>query len=74
MRPVHHPLPHGRPYRPRRREPHHGRHSDPTVETVVQVAPAVRAAWGEGVGLSRDEATPGRVGRGLHAVGFDKVF
>lgn len=47
---------------------------DPTVETVVQVAPAVRAAWGEGVGLSRDEATPGRLAAALHAVGFDKVF
>ena len=47
---------------------------DPAVETVVQVAPAVRAAWGEGVGLSRDEATPGRLAAALHAVGFDKVF
>ena len=47
---------------------------DPTVETVVQVAPAVRAAWGEGVGLSRDEATPGRLAAALHAVGFDRVF
>ena len=40
----------------------------------MQVAPAVRAAWGEGVGLSRDEATPGRLAAALHAVGFDKVF
>ena len=47
---------------------------DPAVETVVQVAPAVRAAWGEGVGLSRAEATPGRLAAALHAVGFDKVF
>lgn len=47
---------------------------DPAVETVVQVAPAVRAAWGEGVGLSREEATPGRLAAALHAVGFDKVF
>ena len=34
----------------------------------------VRAAWGEGVGLSRDEATPGRLAAALHAVGFDRVF
>ena len=47
---------------------------DPTVETVVQVAPAVRTAWGEGLGLSREEATPGRLAAALHAVGFDKVF
>lgn len=47
---------------------------DPAVETVVQVAPAVRAAWGEGVGLSREEATPGRLAAALHAAGFDRVF
>ena len=47
---------------------------DPEVMTVVQVAPAVRAAWGEGVGLTHDEATPGRLAGALHAVGFDKVF
>ncbi len=47
---------------------------DPAVETVVQVAPAVRTAWGEGLGLSREEATPGRLAAALHAVGFDKVF
>lgn len=47
---------------------------DPDVMTVVQVAPAVRAAWGEGVGLAHDEATPGRLAAALHAAGFDKVF
>ena len=47
---------------------------DPAVETVVQVAPAVRTAWGEGLGLSREEATPGRLAAALHAVGFDRVF
>ena len=47
---------------------------DPEVMTVVQVAPAVRTAWGEGVGLSHDEATPGRLASALHALGFDKVF
>ena len=47
---------------------------DPQVEAVVQVAPAVRAAWGEGVGLSREEATPGRMAAALRALGFDRVF
>lgn len=47
---------------------------DPAVETVVQVAPAVRTAWGEGLGLTREEATPGRLAAALHAVGFDRVF
>jgi len=48
--------------------------ADPNVITVVQVAPAVRAAWGEGVGLAREEATPGRMAAALRALGFDKVF
>ena len=48
--------------------------ADPDVITVVQVAPAVRAAWGEGVGLAREEATPGRMAAALRALGFDKVF
>ena len=47
---------------------------DPQVETVVQVAPAVRAAWGEGVGLSRDMATPERMATALRSLGFDHVF
>ena len=47
---------------------------DPEVMTVVQVAPAVRSAWGEQLGLSREEATPGRMASALRALGFDKVF
>ena len=47
---------------------------DPAVMTVVQVAPAVRAAWGEGVGVAREDATPGRMASALRALGFDKVF
>lgn len=47
---------------------------DPEVLTVVQVAPAVRAAWGEGVGIDRDVATPGRMASALRALGFDRVF
>ena len=47
---------------------------DPEVMTVVQVAPAVRSAWGEQLGLTREEATPGRMASALRALGFDKVF
>ncbi|MCD8067826.1 MAG: [FeFe] hydrogenase, group A [Lachnospiraceae bacterium] len=42
--------------------------------TVVQVAPAVRAAWGEELGLSREEATMGRIADALRRIGFDYVF
>ncbi len=42
--------------------------------TVVQVAPAVRAAWGESFGLSVEEATEGLMVASLKRVGFDYVF
>jgi NADH-quinone oxidoreductase subunit G len=42
--------------------------------TVVQVAPAVRAAWGEALGLSRDEASMGKITDALKKIGFDYVF
>ena len=48
--------------------------ADPQVITVVQVAPAIRSAWGEGVGLSRDEATQGCMASALRALGFDYVY
>ncbi len=47
---------------------------DPSITTVVQVAPAVRAAWAEHLGLSREEATVGRMAAALKALGFDYVF
>lgn len=47
---------------------------DPNVMTVVQVAPAVRAGWGEDISLSHEEATPGRLAAACRAIGFDKVF
>ena len=47
---------------------------DPKKVTIVQVAPAVRAAWGEKLGLSRDEATAGRMVTALKNLGFDYVF
>lgn len=42
--------------------------------TVVQVAPAVRAAWGEALGLPREEATIGKIVDALRQMGFDYVF
>lgn len=42
--------------------------------TVVQVAPAVRAAWGEALGLSPEEATMGKITDALRRIGFDYVF
>ena len=41
---------------------------------VCQVAPAVRSAWGEDLGLSREVATVGRMVSALRALGFDYVF
>ena len=47
---------------------------DPGITTVVQVAPAVRSAWAEQLGLTRGEATVGRMTAALKALGFDYVF
>ena len=48
--------------------------ADPQTITVVQVAPAIRSAWGEGVGLAREQATQGRMVSALRALGFDHVY
>ena len=48
--------------------------NNPEKITVVQVAPAVRAAWGEALGIPREEATPGRLAAVLKMLGFDYVF
>ncbi|MGN1030964.1 MAG: [FeFe] hydrogenase, group A [Butyricicoccaceae bacterium] len=48
--------------------------ADKNKITVVQVAPAVRAAWGEDLGLERSEATMGRLTTALRRMGFDYVF
>ncbi|NLF46703.1 MAG: 4Fe-4S dicluster domain-containing protein, partial [Clostridiales bacterium] len=47
---------------------------DPETVTIVQVAPAVRAAWGEGIGLPKKNATLGRMVNGLRKLGFDYIF
>lgn len=48
--------------------------ADKNKVKIVQVAPAVRAAWGEELGLSPDKATIGRMGEALRQLGFDYVF
>ena len=48
--------------------------SDKDKITVVQIAPAVRAAWGENLGLSREEATVKRLVAALRRMGFQYIF
>ncbi|MGI6046184.1 MAG: [FeFe] hydrogenase, group A [Eggerthellaceae bacterium] len=48
--------------------------ADPDTLTVVQTAPAVRAAWGEGVGLSHKNASLGKLADALKRLGFDYVY
>ena len=48
--------------------------SDPNKVVVVQVAPAVRSAWGESFGLGADVATEKRLAAALRRIGFDYVF
>lgn len=47
---------------------------DPDITTIVQVAPAVRAAWAENLGLTKEQATTGRMVTALKRLGFDYVF
>ncbi|MGX8832722.1 [FeFe] hydrogenase, group A [Amedibacillus sp. YH-ame6] len=48
--------------------------NDPNKITVVQIAPAVRVAWGEQLGLSREEATIERLACAFKKMGADYVF
>ena len=41
---------------------------------VAQVAPAVRAAWGEGLGLAPEDATIGKILDAMKKMGMDYVF
>lgn len=41
---------------------------------ICQVAPAVRSAWGDDLGLTKEQATVGRMAAALRAIGFDYVF
>ena len=47
---------------------------DPEKITVVQVAPAVRTAWGEQIGLKDKDATMGKLVCALKKIGIDYVF
>ncbi len=47
---------------------------DPEKIVVAQVAPAVRAAWGEELGLAPEEATVGKILDSLKKMGVDHVF
>lgn len=48
--------------------------ADPDKIVVAQVAPAVRTAWGEYLGLSPEEATIGKILDSLKRMGVDYVF
>lgn len=48
--------------------------ADEDKVTVVQIAPAVRGAWGESLGLSREEATVEKMTAAIRAMGVDYVF
>ncbi len=48
--------------------------ADPEKITVVQIAPAVRTAWGENLGLAPEQATVHRMAAALRRLGFDYVF
>ncbi len=48
--------------------------ADPGKIVVVQVAPAVRAAWGDAVGLEPEMATEKRMVAAIRSLGVDYVF
>lgn len=47
---------------------------DPDKIVVAQIAPAVRAAWGDGLGLPQELATERRMVAAMRALGVDYVF
>ncbi len=48
--------------------------ANPDIITVVQVAPAVRTAWGESLALKPEDSTVGKMVAALKRIGFDYVF
>lgn len=48
--------------------------ADKKKVVVAQIAPAVRAAWGEALGLTSEEATVGKIIDALKRIGVDYVF
>lgn len=47
---------------------------DPEITTIVQIAPAIRTAWGESLGLPPEQATVNKLAGALRQIGFDYVF
>jgi NADH-quinone oxidoreductase subunit G len=47
---------------------------DPNITTVVQIAPAVRVAFAESLGLDQNAVTTGQLVAALKKIGFDYVF
>lgn len=47
---------------------------DPDKIVIAQVAPAVRTAWGEQIGLTDEESTTGKLVCALKKIGIDYVF
>lgn len=47
---------------------------DPDKVVVVQIAPSIRAVWGEAFGLTNEEATIERLAACLRMIGVDYVF
>ena len=48
--------------------------ADPDKITMVQIAPAVRTAWAESLGLDKAESTVGKMVASLKKIGVDYVF
>ena len=48
--------------------------ADPEKVVILQMAPAIRAAWGDNVGLSKEEADLGKLVCALKKMGVDYVF
>lgn len=48
--------------------------ADEKKVVVAQIEPAVRAAWGEALGMKREEATFGKIVHALKKMGVDYVF
>ncbi len=48
--------------------------ADPNLVVVAQIAPAVRAAWGEVFGLKQKDAPVGKIVDALRRMGVDYVF
>jgi NADH-quinone oxidoreductase subunit G len=48
--------------------------ADPDKVVLVQIAPSVRAAWGEPLGLTHEQATVKRLVAALRPMGFDYIF